>query len=240
MGAGLNRRNVVEWGDFANTKCFNMLQCKTASWFNNHSQQVYLEAYLGPDGRSNEHAKEVARKFDRLQPLRDIISAGNFPQKEGLDWGSKENAYMVKVDDTGGVLDILTRADGNFPSRSKLNDVNYVRIAYKSMYRYVKEKLPESDSQGRYYDINSIEPGDKIFVKDGFVFFIRKPGSRFANFGVPLYPWKTQSAPLAGSGGVGTPGVRAEIPTKDGTPGVKTTIPPPTGGGTPGRKVDIP
>src|SRR3989338_7556702 len=86
-------------------------------------------------GKSTELAEKVAARFDKMQVLKDVIAAQNFPKKEGLNWGSYENPYKVKGSDTKGVLELLK----NNLQGSELDDENYIRIAYAHLFKYVKD-----------------------------------------------------------------------------------------------------
>ncbi len=174
-----------------------MLKYKQKSQFENPSRSIYLEgAERYTDvrtGQSTEHAKKVAENYSSRESLKEIVKT-SLPNKDDLNWKTSEAPYVVKSTDTKGVLDILKRADGDFATKSKLNDPNYLRIAYYGMMNDQKAKGGKAPN-GKTQDINFLETGDNVCVKKGMLYINRRAGSTFASFGVPLYPWDKPAAP---------------------------------------------
>lgn len=126
-------------------------------------------------GESTPHAEKVATSYERVNLLTEVTS--NLPDRATLTMPE----YKVQNTDTKGVLKILQdKLGGNH----KLKETNFLRLSYNHMFKQNKE-------------INTIEPEDKVTVKNGKLTITRKPGSRFHTFTVDIYPWTQTSAPLA-------------------------------------------
>lgn len=180
-----------------------MLKYKQKSQFENPIRSISLEgAERYTDvrtGQSTEHAKKVAENYASRESLKEIVK-NNLPAKKDLNWMTPEAPYVVKSTDTKGVLDILKRASGDFATKSKLINPDYLRIAYYSMMDYVKTNLGgKSTTTGKPFDVNFLEAEDKVWVKEGMLYINRQSKSKYGSFGVPLYPWgqATVAAPTA-------------------------------------------
>lgn len=157
---------------------------------------------------SSEYAKKVADRFAAKQNLKDIIAAQNFPTKDALNWQTEADPYEISTKDSKGILQILK----DNLSGSKLSDQNYMRISYSHLFNFVK-KLNTGSS--KIFDVNVIEPGDKIYVNEGYVYVSRKTDSKYASFSAPIYPW---SAPVPSKAPVDEPSSVSKEPVADPTP----------------------
>jgi hypothetical protein len=203
-----------------------MLRCQRFNSFAT-SNRVYLEGgerYTdAKSGVDTKHATEVAKSYSERTELQEIVSQNNFPAKNTLNWLTHDTAYTVKSTDTKGAYDVLKREGGDFFTKSKLVDLNYLRVSFASMMDTANSynKNPNVDHT-KTYSVNFIEPGDKLFVKDGLLFFLRKAGSKFASFGVPLYPWKKDAANPAAAPTPSMQVAPTTPTTQSNTPGLPT------------------
>lgn len=144
-------------------------------------------------GCSNEHAKEIADRFDweksevkdkyqgKRRELAEIVTTGQLPNKDKLTWGT----YTVSTDDVRNKRGILEIIKENFGSNSYLDRPNYAALAYANMF---KNAQANPGDEGKILNINRLEEGDKIWLLYGIVNVKRKNAENYADFSVDLYP----------------------------------------------------
>lgn len=144
----------------------------------------YVDAVTG---RSTKYAEKMADYFGKLQRLKDIVNKKNFPTRSSI---STDESYTVTTSDSGGLLSILKKIID--PEKSRLNQNDYVRIAYRHLFQNVNKG---SYKDSRIHDVNVLIPGDTVTVRNGVV-KVTRTNSKYADFEAALYPWDGTLATL--------------------------------------------
>mgnify|MGYP001602769409 CR=1 FL=1 len=144
-------------------------------------------------GRSTEHAEKVASSYNRMNLLAEVGS--NLPDRTKLNFKDKDQPYVATSNDHG-ILEILKKAPEL--TGSKLDDKNFLRLSYGHMFKKIDEHwknnpkgiaLNPKTGKPKVYTVNFIQPGDKLYVKEGNLVVHRTNRDYYADFTVDLYPW---------------------------------------------------
>ncbi|MFA5792593.1 MAG: hypothetical protein WC897_01840 [Candidatus Gracilibacteria bacterium] len=124
--------------------------------------QINMDAYVS-EGRSTEHAKEVANSVGDLQKARaELARTTIIPENKDL---KGEGALTIYANDSKGLLSILARE-----SETKLDDIRMAKLAYANLFKQVNANTYDNQL---IHDINVIEPGDAIILFKGTIKIIR-------------------------------------------------------------------
>ncbi len=148
-------------------------------------------SYVENNGASTSKAEKIGACYDVNETqgsdycqalrteLREVAKA--LPDRNTLNFASKEAPYVVKSTDTGGILKLLK---AKMPA-AQLEKPEMIKLAYGNMSRAAAEtkKVLKVDAM----KIDLLNAGDKVYVENGRVNVIRGNGE--GSYAIPLYPY---------------------------------------------------
>ncbi len=136
--------------------------------------------YINTQGTSTEHAKRVAEQTQtELNRLDEAVKQA-IPEREGLDFPERANLVVPEYEIKRG--DYITKVLKEQCAGAKYDNAALLKLSYAFMFK---------EGQTKGMEVNFLEVGDKMKVENGTLFVTRKPGSKFKNIEVDIFPWES-------------------------------------------------